>query len=159
VTQTLSCLILESKSNIRCSRGSGMLQLYTRNTFKSKFLCFLSRTTRSLFRCAVSARFLSEATYHKLQTSNSFIHHLFFFFFLNHCYSLQTPSKPNRHESLHTFYNCHVSIVRMAPEHHERSKALAHPELFLLGAAKGAQNLTWVPRPFAYTAGFLRVSR
>ena len=82
-----------------------------------------------------------------------------FFFFLNHCYSLQTPSKPNRHESLHTFYNCHVSIVRMAPEHHERSKALAHPELFLLGAAKGAQNLTWVPRPFAYTAGFLRVSR
>lgn len=87
--------------------------------------------------------------------------HAFYFFlfssFFNHCYFLQNPSKPNWRESLYTFYDCHVSIVRTVAEHSERSKALTHPDMFLLSAAKGAQNLNWAPRPFPYTADFLQV--
>lgn len=164
MTQTLSCLVLESKSNLRRSRGWGMLQLYTRYIFKSKFLCLLSRTTWSLLLCVLSPHFLSEETYHKLQASNSFTCLLFLsfffffsFFFLNHCHFLQTPSKPNRHEYLYIFYKCLVSIVRTAPEHSERSKALAAPRRNTSGCVKGTENLPWTPRPFAHTAGFLQV--
>lgn len=96
-----------------------MLQLSTRY-LKANF-CFLSRTIQSLFNCVLSARLLSEETYHKLQTCNGFICLPSFF---NHNQVLPTPSKPNWHKSPNTFQDCHVSIVRTAIENSEKFKAL-----------------------------------
>lgn len=53
----------------RVRHTAALHQIYT---FKSKFLCFLSRTTRSLFSCVISAHFFSEKTCCKIQASNSF---------------------------------------------------------------------------------------
>lgn len=134
-----------------------MLQLYTRYIFKRKFCVFYPEQPNLCSAvCYLPVSFLKRPT---TNSRHQVVSHALYFFLFSSCFKslLLSSNSLKAKLSLYTFYNCYINIVRTVPEHNDRSKPLTHPKVFLLGAAKGAQNLTWAPTPLNVQQGFCKL--